>query len=784
MRALLLVALAAAFVPPAGQGGGDLVMPRGADAWTLFRGLTRHATVEVVCAEAELRPYVAHALERSRSLAGQHLVLVTPAESDSALPRIVVGSLRDPWIARLARKAGLTSADGVALRLGGADLRRPSEVLVATVADPEREGLPLTMHLGNAARTLAADLDNVVPHWRPGLFARRRGLPQKSVPLRPNGTPDWDRQVDYDALRRGPSAGTGAALIRVGDRIAVRASEGVDPARAAAYAELAGRADAAVRAAFGRGRVKSKSELFLIPSVDVAQERFGLSDLSRVAAFEPSSALVLLAPGLPHDGGASAARAAALGVLGPTCAGWMLDGLGTAYAESWWGRPREAWAAFVREAGFAPTAAELAQPDADARISPHVLGPLRGELFALLLRLLGAEATARLWTGADELVCDAALERAFQDRLDALVERYGDALASARAERRAAAAAIGWLGGVHMSPAGGDLDHAFSTDTLYQSLAAAAAAGATSAAFTPIVFLEPRENAFAGEPLRRRPDGSPGDLALAHALNSARLVGLDTMLAPEIVGSPTGTWFDAIALGAADEVREAFAQATRALEHYGLLAELCGVDVLCLASECSVISVTRPLAGDNAQTLARFALMRAEWGKLIPRVRGAFPGALTYSAEPLTEPLSELERVEFWPELDFVGIALFPQLSRPNGRSLQAMAEHRLADILSNAARVAAEVGRPLLIVQTGFPSSTTAHRSPLLASGAVDVDQQASLYAVLADVVEAARARAELAGVFLWRWDPDATAGGPSDPSHTPQGKPAERELRRLLGR
>jgi len=780
MRALRLMLLAVPLALPASScGGGDSASAAAnPDAWTLFRGLTAASTVELICPEAELLAAARHSIERTQSRSDQRLVIVEPDRSDPELPRMVIGTLADPYVSALAVRAGVAMSDGSALIVGGAQMRRPEDVLVATVADPERAGLPLTLFLGNSPRGVSNELDVLVPHWRIGVLALRGGLPFRAVPLHPDGSPDWSGVVDFTAVRRDRD---GAEYVEppprvIDGRVVLRLAEGVDAARAQAYGDLAAAASRAVQTAFGAGG--PRVNLRVVASVEDAIARDAMRDLSRVLRTDPPGAVALLAPDMPHDGGACAARATALASLGPTHVDWMLDGVGTAYADNWWGRPREAWSAYLVTAGLARTAAELVAPDADARISPHVLGPLRGELFELLVASRGAEAVAELWRGGTRLACDDALEREFAAHLTAVGERHASALDRARIARRDAAASKRWRGGVHVAPAGGDLDLVFGSSALKESLAGAARAGAGCAAFTPFVFLEPRAPRFAGMPPRPLPDGSPGDLALAHALRTARAAGLHTMLAPELQLTSTGTWFDAGALGGRDQVEEAFARATQALEHYGLLAELCGVDVLCLSSERIVMSATRSDSGDVVDP--RAAMLRAGWKALIARVRAAFAGGLTYAAGPSYE----LERIEFWDDLDLIGINLFRDVANPVGGSSTAAAARKLESLVSRAASFAALHGRPLLIVQSGYPSNAEAAAQPLLASGAPDVAQQAALFEVLADVIAKAREDGELAGFFLWRWDPDPAAGGVSDPTHTPQHKPAAAVLPRLLGR
>jgi hypothetical protein len=773
---------------PQADGRREAVCPGPVDRWTLFRGLAGAEEVEVLCAAPELLPAVERAIERTRDTVPHALRLVDPTGSAGSAawyadaPRIAIGLLGEPWMAALAHAAGLADSQAQALRVEGVAFQRPGDVLVATVADPERAGLPLTVYLAHEAGALAAQLEHVTPRWRPGIHVLRDGLSELRVPLLADGRPDWGAQVDRGVLRREAARrgtpGEVEPVLTPGAGLIVRFGRGVDARRAASYAELLADAAREVRGAFGAGG-EGPIEVRLAGGVADMLRLYGATGLSRVTATSPPGAVALLAREMPNDGGACAAQATALRALGAPRAAWMLDGVGAAFARTWWGHPLDVWIARLATAGVAPSVAELVAPDAPARTSPHVLVPLRGALFAHLLETAGADAVERWWAGAP-LACDTALEKAFAARLAAAAGASADALAAERERRRELALGRGWRGGVNVVPARGDVDGSLAADAVQLSLAAAASAGATSAAFPVMAYLEPRGLELPGDPLPPWPDGEPGDLALAHALIAARAAGLDTMLVPELVATPTGTWSDAGALGDAAESNATFELAARAFVHYGLLAELCGVELLCLGVETPMTSLTTPLPGEHD---APYAQKRAAWSDTIARVRAVFTGALTYAADPRSDR-SELSRVAFWPELDYVGATLFQQVMRPTGNSARRASRVRLEEVLAAAAAVAREHDRPLLVVQAGYPSHATAHARPALATGVPDPVQQEELYRVLADAVVAARGRGELAGLFLWRWDPVPTAGGAADPSHTPQRKPAAQELRRMLER
>jgi hypothetical protein len=751
------------------------------DGWDLFRGLVRCRVIEVVCSGEELSAAAQRAIDRAGEAGaeGHELRVIAPADSDSARPRIALGSFDDPWMRALAEKTGFLGEGPdreLRLQVSGALFTRGDEVLIATVADPERPGLPLTLYLAAEAHQVAAQLEELVPCSRPGVVVCARGALLFELPYLADGTPDWVRCTDYQARRR--DLGQASAL-KVDD-VVLHLPQGVDPALARAYGAVMSVARQRARKVLDR-ETPGTLDVRVLGSVQELLSLRGAEELAHASPSAPGDVEALLAERLPHDGGAAAARATALELLGMPAADWLLDGIGALCAETWWGKRRPDWVAHLRSAGLVPPVSELVAPDAARRLSPHVVVPLRGELLAHLVSERGSPAIARLWSGEDELVVDARLQADFEAQLDGLVERLGERVEEERRQRAELVLADVWFDGVCFVP-GGDPADAFGGD-VRQSLIDAREAGARAIALMPFAYLDARPRLFAGLPPRPAPDASPGDLALASAVLEARALGMRVMLAPQILATPGGTWADSIALGGDAGIEEFFADYARALQHYALLGELLGVDLLCLGSERGLVSATRPSGegGDDSEVnLERYANLLARWRELIADVRRAFGGRLTYAAEAT----HELQRVAFWGDLDFVGVNLFPSVSQPRGEMGRRRTRERLASSVASCLDEAARAGKPLLITQVGFPSHTSAAMMPLLARGTVDLELQAELIGLLSEVLDEARAKGHLAGVLLWRWDPDPRVGGAADPSHTPQGKPAESLLKSFFAR
>ena len=150
-------------------------------------------------------------------------------------------------------------------------------------------------------------------------------------------------------------------------------------------------------------------------------------------------------------------------------------------------------------------------------------------------------------------------------------------------------------------------------------------------------------------------------------------------------------------------------------------------------------------------------------------MRPVFAGLLTYAAHNV----EEAEAVPFWPQLDAIGVTLYPKLGddldRDGRRAAMRVAAERL-DALSK------REGKPVIVAEIGLRSARGATLKPWESAEERVAEPDAELQAaVLADWLEILD-RPSIEGVLVWRWFTDPSAGGPADTDFTVQGKPAER--------
>lgn len=186
---------------------------------------------------------------------------------------------------------------------------------------------------------------------------------------------------------------------------------------------------------------------------------------------------------------------------------------------------------------------------------------------------------------------------------------------------------------------------------------------------------------------------------------------------------------------------------------WAALAESLDADLLVFATE---------LAG----TMRHEAL----WKATIAEIRGAFGGALCYSAS-----WDEAGRVPFWDELDLVGVYAYFPVARSNDASrFDLLAGWQ--PWLARLQLLHAQVERPILLTELGYRSVDGAGMQPYDFSSTLPLDltEQADLYWA---ALEATASAHGVHGVLLWHWPADG-AGGPLDDGYSPIAKPAQQVL------
>ncbi len=756
-RATLLLAGALPFV------GGGCARQRSSDPWSLYYALMSSRRIEIHVPKeergedgegplAEKARLLERAMASAWGLHGQ--VIADGSDGDPRLPRVVFGTGDDPRVATLARRIGVSFLEPRGFAWLGREYRSPDDALVACLEDPERPGLPVAIFLGNEKAALARIVREIPAPWEPRIATFRQGEPALAVRSSLVGIPVLETLVDHASERsriwKGAEEWTQKGIV-------FHIPSGLRRERVSLYAqrcaEARGHVESWLAGADG-GRRERTLEVFLYEHLEDLERCLGFAELSW-ANPHGTRAHVLLAEGVPDDAGAAVARATAFEIAGEPAEPWLLSGLALAAAGAYWGKPLSAWMEHLEQAFVLPSDDALRDPNLGRSWSEHVVGPAQARLFLACFEAWKSDGLAEVWRGEKRVSLGPESQASPPDK-------------SPESDRPPRKPASFWSGvALHDLPAEGLLASSYASRAAGANLERARDLGARSFSLSVRAALEPSHPALARLD-GRAVHGSASDAALFQAIAAGRAADLACMLVVDPLTVPSGTWADAGGIITAEDLALLFARLNRIGEHYGLFAELAGVDLLCFG-ECLRFASDSRKAGPARQDLRNE--QRSKWRELFARMRALFGGALTYGAGSE----HEAQNLEFWGDLDFVSVHLWPNLEELDSSSDERAIAARLRSALERVRILGAEVDRDVVLLQVGFPSRSGAWARPSAPRGEDDEQGQERFYAGLARALAGLR-EPPLRGFFLWNLP--AGSGGAFSVLH----KPAEQEVARLL--
>jgi len=194
--------------------------------------------------------------------------------------------------------------------------------------------------------------------------------------------------------------------------------------------------------------------------------------------------------------------------------------------------------------------------------------------------------------------------------------------------------------------------------------------------------------------------------------------------------------------------------------NYAKIASQIKADIFCIGVELEQFTVNRP----------KF------WIQLIKDVKKVYSGQLTYAAN-----WDEYKRVDFWGQLDFIGIdAYFPlsESKSPTVKELEIGWRKYKAEIKS----ISKKYNKRVLFTEYGYRSVNYTAKEPWDSSKKDNsINHQAQNNALQA-LHNEFWDESWFAGGFVWKWFLDyKNSGGASNNRFTPQNKPAELLLKKL---
>ena len=247
---------------------------------------------------------------------------------------------------------------------------------------------------------------------------------------------------------------------------------------------------------------------------------------------------------------------------------------------------------------------------------------------------------------------------------------------------------------------------------------------------------------------------TPSMKSIIHAIKKSHDLGIKVMLKPHIdlLDKYDGTYWRAdIGFRKDEDWAKWFNEYKELIIKYAKVSEKFNVEIFCIGTELS------------------FTTQRVkEWKEIIRNVREVYSGKIVYASN-----WDNFKNIEFWNELDYVGIDAYFPLTYSSEPSIEDL-KNGWKKWTSEIKTFQTVINKPVLFTELGYASTQHAPHTPWQGgtSGNADIDIQAKCYKAFFETIWN---QDWLAGVYWWKWDTNTRAGGKNNRQFTPQNKPAQ---------
>lgn len=260
---------------------------------------------------------------------------------------------------------------------------------------------------------------------------------------------------------------------------------------------------------------------------------------------------------------------------------------------------------------------------------------------------------------------------------------------------------------------------------------------------------------------------TPTDSSLVNAINYIKSQGMKPSL-KMFVESSDGSWR---ALINPSDRNGWFANYTTLLKKYAQLSQMNNLEIFNLGTEMAKMTMPS-YNSDNTR----------QWRELIRQVRQSYSGKLTYGANH-GEPFSEVNTLEFWDALDYIGVSAYFTLSSSELPSVQELTnswQYTAAQVLEPLAN---RYQKQIIFTEIGYRSVNKTAQTPGDWSQPryFMEDGQVNAFEALFGYFEN---KSYMYGFQIWDVSSDPNYGGSGNTDYTFVNKKAENTIRTWYGR
>jgi len=433
-------------------------------------------------------------------------------------------------------------------------------------------------------------------------------------------------------------------------------------------------------------------------------------------------------------------------IIGTSNLTFLENGLGIYFTHNWQREGYDYWAARIAESGNSIPLKSFFDEDIMEYTSPLIKDCLSGALVAFLIEHWGKETFLSKY--ADWNPSNSELnktEKVWQAYLQKLVKKHPKKNRKQRTGK--------YIKGFNFAHEGYSIYNGYLSNLATVSLEKQASMGANAIAIVPYTGMRDPQKPV---PLRiSRHAGSENVQGIIHSAHEARKLGMVSMLKPQIWLS--GSWPGDIKMGSEKEWDQFFEHYHRWIIHYALIAEIHDIEMFCVGVEFA------------HATLAK----EQEWREIFRSVRGLYQGKITYAANWGYE----FEGIQFWDELDFIGLNCYYPLSKSENPSDKDLKEN-FKRIKDKIRKVHIESKKQIVFTEIGFRSAPTPWKNPHAEEDReFNAEHQARCYEVIFDGIQD---ESWCDGILWWKFPSYLDYGGLENNSFTPNNKKAEQVVKK----
>ena len=415
-------------------------------------------------------------------------------------------------------------------------------------------------------------------------------------------------------------------------------------------------------------------------------------------------------------------------------------GLRLFFTDNWQGKGYQYWAKLLFQSGNLPQLKRLLNNKSFREGSSLVMNAASASFVDFLIREWGRGHFLKqypVWTPSEKQI--QSLEQKWRQ----FIQGYPEIYIKNNSEDHP------YYKGFNFAHEGYRIYNGYGSNLAYQSLGKLAQIGSNSVAIVPYSYMR-----NPNEPTPLNLESNPGgenDESVVTAHFNAKKLGMMTLLKPQIwLGR---SWPGDVAMNSEEKWQQFFEYYSDWIIHYALLAEMYEFDAFCIGVEFAKATIQRP----------------EDWRKLIRRIRKLYSGKITYAANWG----EEFEQLNFWDELDFIGINCYYPLSEADNPDKKEL-EKRFDAVLEKVEKVSKQYKKPVVFTEIGFRSVNTPWKNPHAdaANRPFSEKAQSLCYEV---VFEGIHNKDWCDGIFWWKWPSYLSYQGQKNTSFTPNRKMAE---------